>query len=271
MGSGIAQIFAQHGFKVILYDVDLQVLHAAKSRISRDFQVLVEKNKITNEQKAHIVSSIRFTSELNECVADFVIEAVIEKEDVKTSLLNSIADINNTSTVFATNTSSLSVNRIAEKFLRPSHLAGMHFFNPPTLMKLVEVIKTDHSKTETIDFITNAARMIGKTVVLCKDSPGFIVNRVARPYYLESLYLAEKHYADIQKIDSMLEATGFRMGPFKLMDLIGNDINYSVSCIVHEALGNPERLKPSALQALKVKEGLLGRKSGKGYYEYPGS
>jgi 3-hydroxybutyryl-CoA dehydrogenase len=268
MGRGIAQVFAQHGFKTILYDVELQVLHAAKSRLDKDLQSLADKNRITPQQKAETLSYVRFTNEISECVADFIIEAIVENEDVKISLLNTLAAVNSPSSVFATNTSSLSVNRIAQSFTRPGHFAGMHFFNPAPVMKLVEVITTSHSTADTIRFVTGLARQIGKTPVVCKDSPGFIVNRVARPYYLESLYLVENNIADIETIDTLLEATGFRMGPFKLMDLIGNDINYSVSCKVHEALGKPPRLRPSPFQEKKVNEGSLGRKSGRGYYDY---
>ena len=147
----------------------------------------------------------------------------------------------------------------------------MHFFNPAPLMKLVEIIKTKYTSNAVIEWITELTTLTGKTPVLCKDSPGFIVNRVARPYYLEALHLLENNHSNVETIDTLLEATGFKMGPFKLMDLIGNDINYSVSCIVYDALGKPERLKPSSIQENKVKEGALGRKSGKGYYEYPGT
>jgi 3-hydroxybutyryl-CoA dehydrogenase len=145
----------------------------------------------------------------------------------------------------------------------------MHFFNPAPVMKLVEIVVTEKTSAETVTQASDIVRSLDKTPVVCTDSPGFIVNRVARPYYLEALHLAEKGIAEPIAIDRLMEATGFRMGPFALMDLIGNDINYSVSCIVYEALGKPARLQPSALQEKKVKEGSLGRKTGKGYYEYP--
>jgi 3-hydroxybutyryl-CoA dehydrogenase len=144
----------------------------------------------------------------------------------------------------------------------------MHFFNPPSIMKLVEVVETPYSDGHVIDSIMSLCENIGKVPVRCTDSPGFIVNRVARPYYLEALRILENNYADVETIDKLMESTGFKMGPFKLMDLIGNDINYSVSTIVYDALGKPDRLKPSTIQQQKVKEGLLGRKTGKGFYEY---
>lgn len=257
MGTGIAQVFAQNGFDTILFDVNKEVLKNAKSKIEK--------------YAPDAAGKIKYTSVLYDCKAHMIIEAIIEDEDIKAGLLNNLIDINSQNSIFATNTSSLSVTAIAEKISRPGQFTGMHFFNPAPLMKLVEVIRTRYTSDATIDFITQLTRQAGKTAVLCKDSPGFIVNRVARPYYLEALHLLENNYGDIETIDRLMEATGFRMGPFKLMDLIGNDINYSVSCIVHEALGKPDRLKPSPIQEKKVREGALGRKSGKGYYEYPGT
>lgn len=269
MGSGIAQVFAQKGFSTILYDVNREMLHQAQSKISDSLFQLVEKNKITAENKAAILSGITFTNNINDCIAGLVIEAVIENEDVKTVLLNQLAEINGRETILATNTSSLSVSAIARKLQQPERFAGIHFFNPAPVMKLVEVIKTDFTDDHILQTIFSIISSLGKTPVLCKDSPGFIVNRVARPFYLEALQLVERGISDYQSIDRLMETTGFKMGPFKLMDLIGNDINYSVTAIVYEALGKPERLKPSAIQEQKVKEGSLGRKTARGYYEYP--
>jgi 3-hydroxybutyryl-CoA dehydrogenase len=161
------------------------------------------------------------------------------------------------------------VTDIAQAVLRPERVIGMHFFNPATIMKLVEVVQTTYTNEQTTTQIVALARRMGKTPVLCKDAPGFIVNHVARPYYLESLKLVEMGIADYETVDRLLEATGFKMGPFRLMDLIGNDINYAVSCQVYEALGKPERLQPSPLQKEKVDAGALGRKTGNGYYVYP--
>jgi len=144
----------------------------------------------------------------------------------------------------------------------------MHFFNPATIMKLVEVVKTDLTNEQTTNTIIELAKQMNKTPVICKDSPGFIVNRVARPFYIESLRLVEEKLIDLAKIDSLMELTGFKMGPFKLMDMIGNDINYAVSCSVYEQLGHPERLRPSVIQKEKVEKGELGKKTNKGYYTY---
>lgn len=268
MGSGIAQVSATAGLKTILYDVNEEIIQKAKRKIENDLLVLVEKQKITLDKKESILKQLVFTSNINECVADVIIEAVIEKLEIKTSLFNQLAAINSDETIFATNTSSLSVSAIAKEINRPDRVAGLHFFNPAPVMKLVEVVKADQTSDITIARLVALTKTFGKTPVVCKDSPGFIVNRVARPYYIESLRLVEEGLADFETIDCLLEATGFKLGPFKLMDLIGNDVNYAVSCSVYEQLNRPERLKPSSIQKEKVEKGELGKKSGKGYYDY---
>jgi 3-hydroxybutyryl-CoA dehydrogenase len=181
-----------------------------------------------------------------------------------------LASNNDAGTILATNTSSISVTEIAEAVEGPGRIAGMHFFNPAPVMKLVEVVKTQYTAEPVIDALIGVARRMGKQPVVCKDAPGFIVNRIARNYYLEALKMVEDGKADIAIVDALMEATGFKMGPFRLMDLIGIDVNYSVSNIVWEALGKPERLKPSALQKKMVEMGKLGRKTGKGFYEENG-
>ena len=207
---------------------------------------------------------------LHDCLGDVIIEAIIETSEAKIALFNQLAEINHSETVFASNTSSLSITQIAKGVKNPERVIGMHFFNPATIMKLVEVVKTELTNQQTTNIIIDLTKMMNKTPVLCKDSPGFIVNRVARPFYIESLRLLEEGVIDFAKIDSLMESTGFKMGPFKLMDLIGNDINYAVSCSVYEQLGDPERLKPSFIQKGKVEAGSLGKKTGKGYYDYNG-
>jgi len=271
MGSGIARVFAEHGFPTLLFDVNPPVVTNAEKTITANLQQLVSKNRITAAEAATTISHLTFTSAIDDCRAGFIVEAVIEDSAIKTNLINHLFSINDEDTVIVTNTSSLSVTDIASRVSSPPRFAGMHFFNPAPLMKLVEVVKTPLTSGSTISHVIAVAQQINKTPVLCKDSPGFIVNRVARPNYLEALYLLEKKYSDVKSVDALMEATGFRMGPFRLMDLIGNDINYSVSQIVYESLGRPARLKPSPLQHQKVLEGLLGRKTGKGYYEYPGT
>jgi 3-hydroxybutyryl-CoA dehydrogenase len=268
MGSGIAQATASSGFYTILYELNDTVLEKAKTSIEKNLQTLVEKNKISEAAKESTLNNLHFTNDLFECLADVIIEAIIEKPEAKIALFNQLAEINHSETVFASNTSSLSVTEIAKGVKNPERVIGMHFFNPASKMKLVEVIKTDFTNEQTTNIVVGLAKQMGKTPVLCKDSPGFIVNRVARPYYIESLRLAEEGLTDFSTIDSLLESSGFKMGPFKLMDLIGNDINYAVSCSVYDQMNKPERLKPSNIQKEKVEKGQLGRKSGKGYYDY---
>ena len=268
MGSGIAQVAASAGFKTILYDLNEDIIQNAQIKIEKDLHSLMEKQKITTEKKGLILRQLHFTSNIKDCVAAFLIEAVIEKPEVKVSLFNRLAEINSDEAIFASNTSSLSISEIARQVHRPERVAGLHFFNPAPIMKLVEVVKGEQTSQEVITRLVDVTKTLGKVPVVCKDSPGFIVNRVARPYYIESLRLIEEGFADFETIDRLLESKGFKMGPFKLMDLIGNDINYAVSCSVYEQLNRPERLKPSYIQKEKVEKGHLGKKTGKGYYSY---
>lgn len=268
MGSGIAQLSAQAGYATILYELNEAVLEKAKTNIQANLQLLVDKKKITEEEKELSWKLLHFTSDIHNCLADFFIEAIIEKTEAKIALFNQLAEINHSECIFATNTSSLSVNSIASGIKNPDRVIGLHFFNPAPLMKLVEVVKSNYTHPNVTHTVRQLALDMGKTPVICKDAPGFIVNRVARPYYIESLRLVEKNITDFIQLDSLLEATGFKMGPFKLMDLIGNDVNYAVSCSVYEQMNKPERLRPSPIQQKKVEKGELGRKSGKGYYDY---
>ena len=268
MGSGIAQAAAASGFYTILYELNDAVLEKAKTSIEKNLQSLVEKRKITGNAKEETLNNLKFTNNLHDCLADVIIEAIIEKPEAKIALFNQLAEINHSETVFASNTSSLSITEIAKGVKNPERVIGMHFFNPATIMKLVEVVNTNYTNENTTRSIIELAKQMNKTPVLCKDSPGFIVNRVARPYYIESLRLAEENIADFSTIGTIMESTGFKMGPFKLMDLIGNDINYAVSCSVYEQLKQPERLKPSLIQKEKVEKNELGKKTGKGYYSY---
>lgn len=268
MGSGIAQVAASAAFHTILYEPDENVLEKAKNGMEKNLQLLVDKKKLSAEEKQKIFQLIHFTADIRKCKGDIIIEAIIEKLEIKISLFNHLAEINQKETIFATNTSSLSVTKIAEKIKNRERVIGMHFFNPAPVMKLVEIVNSKFTNTDTTNITVDIAQKFGKTPVICTDSPGFIVNRVARPYYLEALRLVEPGIVDFATIDSIMEETGFKMGPFKLMDLIGNDINYAVSCSVYEQLNNPTRLKPSFIQQQKVQKGELGRKSGKGYYNY---
>lgn len=268
MGSGIAQASAQAGIATILYELNSVVLEKAQAAIEKNLQSLVDKGKMTAEEKQQTGQLIRYTDDLQTCLADIFIEAIVEKPALKIALFNQLAELNHGDTIFASNTSSLSITEIAKGVLHPERVIGMHFFNPATIMKLVEVVNTPFTNTATTETIISLAKQLKKTPVVCKDSPGFIVNRVARPYYIESLRLVERGNAEVEQLDQLLEATGFRLGPFRLMDLIGNDINYAVSCSVWEQLDRPDRLKPSPVQEEKVKSGKLGKKTGEGFYKY---
>lgn len=268
MGSGIAQAAAQAGIYTILFDLNTDVIGKARTGIEKNLASLVAKQKMAEAEKQEVIQRLHFTSELHECLADIFIEAIIEKPEAKVALFNQLAEINHSECIFASNTSSLSIEKLAADIIGPERVIGLHFFNPATIMKLVEVVNTRYTSETTTRTILELARQMGKTAVICHDSPGFIVNRVARPFYIESLRLLEQGLVSIEQADRIMEATGFKMGPFKLMDLIGNDINYAVSCSVHEQLNHPERLKPSALQKEKLSSGKLGKKSGEGFYRY---
>ena len=268
MGSGIAQVCAQSGYRTIQFDLSGEMIEKSRKAIELNLNKLTEKGKISATEKQETLDRILFTTQANDCVADMIIEAIIEKKEAKVSLFTQLAALNSNDTVLATNTSSIPVSEIAAEIPHPERVVGMHFFNPAPLMKLVEVIQGNATSAEVMQQTINISKQIGKVPVVCKDAPGFIVNRVARHYYLEAMQLVEKEQMDFAVIDTVMEASGFKMGPFKLMDLIGMDINFGVSNIVWEALGKPKRLTPSPIQAAKVAAGELGRKTGKGFYHY---
>jgi len=268
MGRGIALTLAQADFSTLLFDLNPDILANARAQHERELEGLVQKGRLTADKKKKILALIQYTNELENCLAEFFIEAIVEKIIPKVALLNQLAELNHGDCIFASNTSSLSITQLAKQILHPERVIGLHFFNPATLMKLVEVVQTSFTKPEVLETAITLIQQIGKTAVVCTDAPGFIVNRVARPYYIESLRLAEEKAGSVEQIDRLLESAGFRMGPFRLMDLIGNDINYAVSCSVYEQLGKPLRLEPSWIQQQLVQAGKWGKKSGEGYYAY---
>jgi 3-hydroxybutyryl-CoA dehydrogenase len=268
MGRGIAITIASSGLKNILFDLNEQVISAATSLIEKELDQEVEKKRIQPDEKEKIIQRISFTSFISDCRAPLIIEAILEDSGEKSSLFTNLGAINNPETIFATNTSSLSVTGIAEQTSFRERIIGLHFFNPAHRMKLVEIVRTKYNSEVLVNRIIEFAKQIEKVPVVCQDAPGFIVNHIARPYYLESLRSAEDDIADIPTIDKLMESAGFKMGPFHLMDLIGNDINYSVSCSLYDALGRPDRLKPSALQESLLKKGNFGRKTGNGFFQY---
>lgn len=268
MGSGIALASAQSGFYTLLFDINNEVLEKARASVQKNLQFLVDKQKISAGEKEKVLNRIRYINDTNDCLADVIIEAIVEKPEAKVAIFNQLAEVNHAEVIFASNTSSLSVSQIQAKVMHPQRVVGMHFFNPAHIMKLVEVVKGEQTSDAVAKAIYDLCLQMNKTPVMCKDAPGFIVNRVARHYYLEAMKLVETGVAGIENVDDIMEATGFKMGPFRLMDLIGNDINLAVSQSLYEASGFAERFRPSPLQQQKVADGELGKKTGKGYYSY---
>lgn len=268
MGQGIAQVCATAGYQVVLYDVAEMQLGHAKNLIQKSLQVAVEKGKLKADESSQVLSRIQFQPDVNQLKADLIIEAALEKLDIKKELFVRLEAINSESSILTTNTSSIPVTQIASALKHPQRFAGLHFFNPAPIMKLVEIISGVNTNAETIDTLKSLCEKLGKTGVLAKDSPGFIVNRVARHYYVEALKLLEENVTDIQTMDALMKASGFKMGPFELMDLIGVDTNFSVTTSIYNAFHQDAKFRPSLIQQQKVDAGHHGRKSGKGFYDY---
>ena len=270
MGFGIAQVAASNGCQVTIVDSFPQALENSQSKLKSILNRLVEKEKISEEESQHIISNIKWTSEMKKISnSTLVIEAIVENMEIKQKLFSQMESLVAEDCILATNTSSLSVAGITSACNNPSRILGVHFFNPVPLMKLVEVIPTEKTDGELLKKVKSILESWGKTVVTAKDTPGFIVNRVARPFYGEALRIYEEGIADFATIDwAMKEFGGFRMGPFTLMDYIGNDINYTATKAVYDGTNHDPRYKPSPTQKKMMDEGLLGRKSGKGYFDY---
>ncbi len=268
MGAGIAQVTANAGYKTILFDINQTVLDKAKQSIDKGLQFLVEKNKLTAEKKEATLALLTFTNDINQVIADLIIEAVIERLDIKYDFFNKVAAINAPDCVLASNTSSIPITQIAAKIPNPERVIGIHFFNPAPIMKLVEIIIGAQSNKQVALHCKSLIESMGKTCVIAADAPGFIVNRVARHYYVEGLKILEEQVAPLEEIDALLESSGFKMGPFKLMDLIGVDTNLSVTTSMYNLFNQDSKFRPNRIQQQKVDAGLHGRKTGKGFYEY---
>ena len=270
MGSGIAQVAATCGWQVNIIDSFPKALGNSKSKLKSIFNRLVEKGKLNEEQSKSILTRIHWTTNMDEIFnSHMVIEAIVENLEIKQNLFLQMESIVSEDCILATNTSSLSVLKIASACKLKSRIMGIHFFNPVPLMKLVEVIPTEKTDCKLLLEVKTILKGWGKSVVTAKDTPGFIVNRVARPFYNEALKIYEEGIADFATIDwAMKEFGGFRMGPFELMDYIGNDINYSATKAVYDGTNHDSRYKPSSIQKELVDEGFLGRKSGRGYFDY---
>ncbi|WP_310991400.1 3-hydroxyacyl-CoA dehydrogenase NAD-binding domain-containing protein [Aequorivita marina] len=270
MGSGIAQVAATAGCTVKLYDLKVEALEKSKSNLEKIMSRLVEKGRIDQDEKERIESNIQYVDTLKKLKdSNWVIEAIVENLDIKQNVLTTLEKFVSDDCIIATNTSSLSVASISSALENPERCIGIHFFNPAPLMKLVEVIPAIQTSEKTLDTSVKTIQSWGKTVAVAKDTPGFIVNRVARPFYGEALRIYEEGIASFSEIDKAIkEIGGFRMGPFELMDFIGNDVNYTVTETVFKAFYFDPRYKPSFTQKRFSEAGYLGRKSGKGYYNY---
>ena len=270
MGSGIAQIAATNECKVLLFDNNPKALLKALEKLEKILNRLVQKNKINQLQSEKIISRISTVEnivELSSC--DLVIEAIIEDIDVKKNIFSELDVICPKSTILATNTSSLSVTSIASSCNFPERVIGIHFFNPAPIMPLVEIIPCIQGTDQTLQISKKLIDSWGKVAVIAKDTPGFIVNRIARPFYGEALRIYEEGIANFETIDyAMTEIGGFRMGPFTLMDFIGNDVNYAVTESVFKSFYFDPRYKPSFTQKRHAEAGWFGKKSNRGYYDY---
>lgn len=270
MGSGIANLAASSGFQVILQDIDERYVQAGLARIEKFMEQSVAKGKITEGHKAEVVERIKVTTNLEDLkAADIVIEAVIENIDVKKSVFSQLDEILPEKAIIATNTSSMSITEIAEATKRPDRVAGMHFFNPAQIMKLVEVVRGFKTSDETVEVIKDLSKQMGKEpIVVKKDTPGFIVNRILTPQFIEAIKLLEEGVASAEDIDKAVTlGLNYPMGPFTLQDYAGIDISYNVMEYFKEEF-NDNRFAPPLLLKQLVRAGRLGRKTGAGFYDY---
>ena len=270
MGAGIAQVAAQNGHQVVLVDTNQEMLNKAELGLGKVLARLVEKGTISADERINIQGNITYTTSITDLQhCGMVIEAIVENLGVKHKVFESIENVVAPSCILASNTSSLSIASIGSVLQHASRVIGIHFFNPAPLMPLVEIIPAVQTATETLEKAKALIDSWGKVSVICKDTPGFIVNRVARPFYGEALRIYEEGIADFATIDwAMTSIGGFKMGPFTLMDYIGNDVNYTVTESVFEAFYFDPRFKPSFTQKRHKEAGFFGRKSGRGFYDY---
>ncbi|ROI06172.1 3-hydroxybutyryl-CoA dehydrogenase [Kaistella haifensis] len=270
MGIGIAQVATTSGCDVFLYDTNSAQTEKSLLSLKKTLNKLVEKQKFSAEKSEEIFSKIKPCNELQDfATCDLVIEAIIENKEIKTKVFQNLEEIVSENCVISSNTSSISITSLSSELKNPERFIGIHFFNPAPLMPLVEIIPGLLTKENLADEIFSLIKSWGKTPVIAKDVPGFIVNRIARPFYGEALRIAEEHIATPEQIDDAMRTLGnFKMGPFELMDLIGIDVNFSVTKTVYQDYFYDPKYKPSLLQQRMSEAKLLGRKTGKGFYDY---
>ena len=270
MGIGIAQIASSSGCKIFLYDQNIEIAQKALDKLKKILDRLIEKKRINIEKRDEILYNIKIISSFNDLSSsDLIIEAIVENLEIKKDLFSKLESFVNKDCIIASNTSSLSITNLASSLKNPSNFIGIHFFNPAPLMPLVEIIPALQTNINLSEDIRKLLLSWNKFPVIAKDTPGFIVNRIVRPFYSEALRIYDEQIADFATIDfAMKEVGGFKMGPFELMDFIGNDVNYAVTESVFKSFYYDPKYKPSLTQKQYASAGWLGRKTNKGYYDY---
>lgn len=268
MGSGIAQVCAMSGYDTVLFDINQNVLKTASETIQKNLNKAIELGKMDPTNAAETIERLRYTSRIQDVKVELVIEAIVEKLDVKAKVFSQLAEVNGAECIYASNTSSIPLTLIAAQFKYPERMLGIHFFNPAHIMKLVELIGAEQTDSKLIEQCKGFIESLGKSCIIAKDAPGFIVNRVARHFYVEGLKILEEQVASHEDIDQLVESSGFKMGPFKLMDLIGVETNLSVTQSMYELFNFDQKFRPSRIQQKKVQAGYFGRKTKKGFYDY---
>lgn len=268
MGRGIAQVSAMAGHEVVLFDINYDVLQSAEKGVDKNLNKAIQLGKLDEKGKTQTVKNLQYSNSIADVQVDLIIEAIVERLDVKAKVLADLADINGEDTIYASNTSSIPLTQIAANFKYPSQVVGIHYFNPAHIMKLVEVIRAEQTSEEVLNTALEYVESVNKKCVIAQDAPGFIVNRVARHFYVEGLKVLEEDVASHDVIDDLVRASGFKMGPFQLMDLIGVETNLSVTESMYELFNYDQKFRPNRIQQKKAQAGYYGRKSGKGFYDY---